>query len=291
MLQDEQLLNDYPEQEKTAYLCAIASIATADRKATEDELEFLEALTDSADLSSAHEQAVMQAANDTSNAHLAQYLDVLKNSQLRFSLITDIISFAKADGVYTAEEQARVEEIATYLNVNQGQFKALNQFVDTAGQAHSQGVDITSQNFMQSSGLGNTFSNLGISPGFLKGALAVMAPIIISRMMNRRKANTGGLGGVRMGMPRSGGLLDGMLGNAGGGMFGTGSSGGMLGGSGGGYLGRSTGVGGMRSGGLGSLVSIFGGGRGYGNYGGVGGGLSSVLGGLFGNRRGGGFFQ
>jgi uncharacterized tellurite resistance protein B-like protein len=281
MLQDEQLLNGYSDQEKTAYLCAIASIATADRKATEDEIEFLEAFIDSADLSSAGEQSVIQAANDPSNAYLSQHLDALKNSQLRFSLITDIINFAKSDGQYTAEEQARVQEIAAYLNINQSQFNALNQFVDTADQAHKQGQDVTSQNFMQSSGLGNSFNSLGISPSFVKGALAIMAPILISRMMNKRGSSGRGM---RMGSPRSGGLLEGLLGGAAGGMFGGRTN--TIPGLGGGSQ-----LGGTRFGGLGSIFSTFGSGRGYGNYGGVGGGLTSVLGGLLGNRRGGGFFQ
>jgi uncharacterized tellurite resistance protein B-like protein len=284
MSQDTQLLLDgYSDQEKTAYLCAIASIATADRKATEDEIELLEAFMDSANLSSAGQQSVIQAAGDPSNAYLSQHLDALKNSQLRFSLVTDIINFAKSDGQYTAEEQARIQEIAAYLNVNQSQYNALNQFVDTADQAHKQGQDITSQNFLQSSGLGNSFNSLGISPNFVKGALAIMAPIIISRIMNKRSSGSG-VGGMRMGTPRSGGLLDGLLGGASGGMFGgrTNSIPGLGGGSS---------LGGTRFGGLGSIFSSFGSGRGYGNYGGVGGGLSSILGGLLGGRRGGGFFQ
>ncbi|MDO1444787.1 TerB family tellurite resistance protein [Rhodocytophaga aerolata] len=283
MSQDNQLLLDgYTDQEKTAYLCAIASIATADRKATEDEIELLEAFMDSANLSSDGSQLVLQAAHDPSNAHLAQNLDTLKNSQLRFSLITDIINFAKSDGQYTAEEQARIQEIAAYLNVNQSQYNALNQFVDTADQAHKQGQDVTSQNFLQSSGLGNSFNSLGISPSFIKGALAIMAPIVISRMMGRR--SSAGTGGIGLGTPRSGGLLDGLLGGAAGGMFG-GRSNTVPG------LGGGSNLGGTRFGGLGSIFSTFGSGRGYGNYGGVGGGFSSILGGLLGSRRGGGMFQ
>lgn len=289
MEQENQLLRDFSDMEKGAYLSAIASIATVDRKATEDEIEFLEALADTADLPSDQEQLMMQAANDPSSANLQRNLDVLKNSQLRFSLITDIISFAKADGHYTADEQQKVQQIASYLNIDQKQFSALNQFVDTAENAQKQGQDISSPNFLQSSGLSNNFSGLGISPSFMKGALAVMAPILISRVMSggsRRR-----MGGVGMGGMPTGGLLGGLLGGMAGGMMGRGTGAGMLGGSGGGLLGGNTGIGGMRSGGLGSLFSVFGGGRGYGNYGGVGGGLSSVLGGLLGGRRGGGLFQ
>lgn len=236
MEQDNQLLRDFSDTEKTAYLSAVASIATADRKATADEVEFLEALIDSADLSGAHEQEVIQAANDPSNANLQRNLDVLKNSQLRFSLLTDVISFAKADGQYTAEEQKMIQQIASYLNINQNQFNALNQFVNTAETAQQQGQDVSNPSFLQSSGLGNTFSNLGISPSFLKGALAVMAPILISRVMSGGRRR-GGMGGVGMGTMPTGGLLGGLLGGMAGGMMGRGAGGGMLGGSGGGLLG------------------------------------------------------
>jgi uncharacterized tellurite resistance protein B-like protein len=124
------ICSDYSDQEKTAYIASIASIATADRQASEEEIEFLQVLTDSAGLSAADEQAVLQSARDTSNAHLQSHLSILKNSNLRFSLISDIISFAKADGHYTPEEETKIKGIASYLNINETQFSTLNQFVD-----------------------------------------------------------------------------------------------------------------------------------------------------------------
>lgn len=278
MEQDNQLLQNFSDSEKVAYLGAIASIATADRTATDDEVEFLQALIDSADLSQAQGQEVIQAASDPSNTALKRNLDILKNSELRFSLLTDMISFAKADGQYTTEEQTRVQQIASYLNINQSQFNALNQFVDKADEAHRNGQDISNPGFMESSGLGNMFRSSGISSnGFLKGALAVMAPILLSRMMSGRGRMGGGMMGGGMG-GLGGGLLGGLLG----GMAGRGGlGGGMMGGG----LGR-TGMGG-----LGSLFSVLGGGnRRYSNYGRNGGGLSSVLGGLLGGGRSGGLF-
>ena len=41
MGQEEKLLKDYSDTEKGAYIAAISSIATADRTAGEDELDFL----------------------------------------------------------------------------------------------------------------------------------------------------------------------------------------------------------------------------------------------------------
>jgi uncharacterized tellurite resistance protein B-like protein len=252
MQQDTHILKDYSDQEKTAYIASIASIATADRQASEDEIEFLQALTDSAGLSAADEQVVLQSARDASTATLQSHLSILKNSNLRFSLISDIISFAKADGHYTPDEETKIKQIAAYLNINDSQYSALNEFVDTAATAQKSGQDVTGQNFLSSSGVGNRLQQSGISSGFLKGALAFMAPVIMSRMMGRGR---GGMGG---------GLLGGLLGGA---------AGGMLGG------------GGMGSrGGLGSIFSTLGGGRSYGSQG----GLGSVLGGLGGLLGGGG---
>lgn len=274
MDQEHQLLKDYSPQEKAAYLGAVASIATADRQASQDEIEFLQVLTESAVLPDAQEQEVLQSAQDPSNARLTSQLNVLKGSELRFSLISDMISFAKADGHYTPQEEQKIQQVAAYVGVDAQQFSALNQFVDHAAQAQQKGQDITQSNFLESSGLGNSFQKAGIgSGGFLKGALAMMAPILMSRMMSRGGNAGGGLGGALGG---GGGLLGGLLGGMGGGGLG-GALGGALGG------GRSSG--GMMGGGLGSLFSTLSGGRGYGAQG----GLGSVLGGLLGGGRTGSF--
>ncbi len=276
MQQDTHILKDYSDQEKTAYIAAIASIATADRQASADEVEFIQALTDSAGLSQADEQIVLQSARDTSMANLQSHLSILKNSNLRFSLISDIIGFAKADGHYTPDEEIKIKQIASYLNINDSQYSALNQFVDTAATAQKNGQDITQQGFMDSSGVGSKLQQSGISSGFMKGALAFMAPVILSRVMGGR--GRGGMGG---GM---GGLLGGLLGGMGGSMLGGGmSGGGMMGGLTGGGMGGGM-MGGMANrGGLGSIFSTLGGGRSYGSQG----GLGSVLGGLGGLLGGG----
>lgn len=260
-----QLLENYPDTEKVAYLSAIASIATVDRAATDDELEFLRALSDSADLTPTQQQAVIHAANDPSATSLQEHLNVLKTSELRFSLVSDIISFAKADGKYTPEEQAQVQEIADYLNISQPQFSAVNQFVDTAHTAHTQGQDISSPNFLGSSGLGDTFQKAGISSGgFMKGMLGMLAPAVLTRMFSS-SGRSGGLGS----------LLGGVLGGA------TMSGGGMMG-----TRGMMGGGANCERGGIGSIFSMLSGGREYGGMGQVLGGIKGLFGG---GRRGVGF--
>jgi uncharacterized tellurite resistance protein B-like protein len=258
---NEQLLAGHSAQEKGAYLVAIASIATADRAATSEEIEFLQALAQGADLTEADEQVVLQAAQDPNNTHLRQSLEVLKNSELRFSLVTDLIAFAKADGKYTPDEEKLIGQMAQYLNINPNQYSAINQYVNQAETAHKQGQDFTSQNFLQSSGLGNTFQKSGINGGaMMKGMIGILAPMVIGGMLSRRR------GGGMMGGGLGGGLMGGLLGGV--------LSGGM----------RNRGMGGM-----GGMFDVLSGGRGYGGMGGSG-GLGGLLGGLLGgggSRRGG----
>ncbi len=60
MLNQEQILEGHSDIEKGAYLGAIASIATADRQATKEEEEYIEALCDAANISPTQKEAVLK---------------------------------------------------------------------------------------------------------------------------------------------------------------------------------------------------------------------------------------
>lgn len=245
MEQTTKILDGYTDLEKGAYLGAIASIASADKNASEEELSYIAALCESADLSEEQTLAVRRAATELSEAELTRCLDVLKGSELRFSLVSDIIAFAEADQNYTPEEKQNVESISRYLGVNQEQFSLLNQFTQKAVQeapAQAQALEQgTTQpaNFLDRLGFGDKLKGAGInSNALVKGALGIAGPLLLARMFSGGRR--GGIGG---------GLLGGLL--AGG-------------------IGRS-----MMSGGL---MNMLGGGRGFGSTGGL-------LGKLLGGRR------
>jgi uncharacterized tellurite resistance protein B-like protein len=241
MEQTEKLLKDYSDVEKGSYLGAIASIATADRTASEEELEYIQALADSAELSAEQKQAVERAATELSGQELQTCLDNLKGSELRYSLVTDLIAFAESDQNYTEEEKANIEKIAQYLNINKQQFSLLDQFVKKTKETNAQPEEMQQQGFLGSLGLEDKFKNSGINFGSLtKGLLGFAGPMILGSLLSR---------GMR---GRSGGGLGGML---------TGGLGGMFGGGGG----------------LGSLTSMLNGGRGLGSTGGL---FSRILRGL-----------
>ena len=248
MEQQMTILEGYSDREKGAYLAAIASLATADRSAGEQELQYLNALAEGANISDEQRQIIHQAAQSQSGEDLKHYLDVLKGSDLRFSLVSDMIAFASADGNYGAEEKANIDQVAQYLGVNQQQVSVLDQFTKAAVQQAPQHTDQNaSPNFLGGLGFGDKLKGAGIDSNKLfKGALGVLGPILLAQMFRRRGATMPG----------------------GGGMFGGSGGGGLLGGAGGGLLG------GLLGGGL--LGGLLSGGRGFGSTGGL---LGRVLGG------------
>jgi uncharacterized tellurite resistance protein B-like protein len=199
MEQTEKLLKDYSDVEKGSYLGAIASIATADRTASEEELEYIQALADSAELSVEQKQAVERAATELSGEELQTCLDNLKASDLRYSLVTDLIAFAESDQNYTEEEKANIEKIAQYLNINKQQFSLLDQFVKKTKETNVQPEQMQQQGFLGSLGLEDKFKNSGINFGSLtKGLLGFAGPMILGSLLSRgmRGRSGGGLGSL-----------------------------------------------------------------------------------------------
>jgi uncharacterized tellurite resistance protein B-like protein len=231
---EKTILNEYTDQEKGAYLGAIASIATADHVATPEEIEHLEELAEAAGISEDQKSAVVRAATELSEEELRRCLDILKDSELRFSLVADLIQFAESDRNYSENEKKSVENIASYINVNKEQFSLLDQFVKKSAQAEAKPEEVASPGFLSSLGLQDKFQNAGISwKKFLPGLLGVAGPLLLSRMFNRnrsslsaggigsmfnRNAGGGGIGSLismlsgGRGMGNLGGLLSGLFG-------------------------------------------------------------------------------
>ena len=231
--QQEVLLKDYSDLEKGAYLAAIASLATADRQASEEEIEYLGELSDSAGLSDAQKRVVERAATELTGDELRRSLEILKDSDLRFSLMTDLITFAKSDQHFSEEEQAKIQQMAQQLNINQEQFSLLNEFTNKTADKQIEPGAAQSSDFLSSLGLGGLkekFSKAGINMNTLgKGLLAIAGPLVLGGLLKRGLGRRGGSGGG--------------IGN-------------MLGGLGGVV-------------GIGSLIGMLNGGRGFGSTGGL----------------------
>ncbi len=203
----KKLLKEYSDLEKGAYLGAISSIATADHTATEEEIECIMGLADSAGLSEDQKRAVQRAATELTGQELKKCLDILKDSELRFSLVTDLISFAEADKKYTPEEKANVEKISQYLGINEQQFNLLDQFVKKTAGTQPEPEEITRPGFLSKLGLDQKFKNSGINLGSLtKGLLGVAGPLILANLVRNRFNRAGTSSANPLNVPGGGGL-------------------------------------------------------------------------------------
>ncbi len=218
-MENSILLQNYSPEEKAAYLQAIASLATADRAASPEELDFLTEFATQAGLSELERTAVLEAAKEEREDSLPISLEILKSSELRFSLVADLIQFANLDDEFSADEKANVEKIADYLGVNKQQYEALGDFVQEASEKGAAVDQSNPANFLSVSGIQEKLKAAGIDVGSLaKGFLGVIAPLILGKMMGRRGSGLGGgLGslisglGAGRGTGRAGGLLGNIL--------------------------------------------------------------------------------
>jgi uncharacterized tellurite resistance protein B-like protein len=242
-VQTQNILTGYSDQEKAAY-GALAALATADREAGTEELQNLRELAHAAGISEQQEQQIIHAAQDVSGQDLKRCLDILKGSDLRYSLITDLIAMAKADDNYSEQEKQNIEKVSNYLQVNKNQFSVLDQYVNKAAEAEHTPEEMTRPSFMDSLGLKEKFSNAGFSNQSMRnGLFGFLGPILL-----------GGLAAKALSGRRGGGMGGGL--------------GGMLGGMlGGGAMGRS--MPGGFGGGLGSLLNGMSRSRSGGNFGGL----------------------
>lgn len=195
--------------EKTAYLTAIASIATADNSASETELSYLSGLADHAGLSASEKDIVLRAALDTTGSTLKAALDVLKSNELRFSLVADLIAFAESDNNLAPEEKEQIATVAQYLGINAEQLQALSEYVGQAAQQPAEVFAATGSlggnSLLDNLGIGDKLNSSGINMDSLaKGLLSFVGPMIIGNLVSKglnkggatSNAGLGGLGNI-----------------------------------------------------------------------------------------------
>jgi len=213
------ILEGYSSKEKTAYIIAIASIATADQSASDQELAYLTNLADSAGLSESEKNEVAYAAKETSGQSLKPALDILKSSELKYSLITDLIAFAESDSNVAQQEKQHIASIADYLGINADQLSLLNEYVQETANSNqpAEAMGIAGSGglggMLGNLGLGDKLQKSGINIGSLtKGLIGIVGPMIMSKMLNKGLQGSNAPGSVNGGL---GSLLGGLTGGKG----------------------------------------------------------------------------
>jgi len=141
MMQEEkhQLLK-YSMDERKAYLCLVASIASADNEVSDEEIINIRELAKKVELDARSMGMVLAAAGDPRTVPIKQCLKLLSESELRFTLITDMLFLAYADNDYAPSEKSVISGFALELRVNSEQLSAIEDYVKAVAEYKNMGI-------------------------------------------------------------------------------------------------------------------------------------------------------
>ncbi len=118
-----QLLN-YTEKERLALITTIASIATLDKVGNDDELEFILALGEAAELDFRKMQSAIDVTKDPHNKNLSEALQIISNSNdLRYFFVMEILPFIKNNPEF--KNTTKIESIIGEMGITPEQYNVL----------------------------------------------------------------------------------------------------------------------------------------------------------------------
>jgi uncharacterized tellurite resistance protein B-like protein len=117
------------DNEKVAYLSIVATIAAADGNISSDEIDNLIKLGEQVKISSDGLGKIISAAKEPNSAPIKKYIEELKSSELRFTLIADMYFLGYADDELTKDEIDEIKKISEQLNVKNEQVEAIAKYV------------------------------------------------------------------------------------------------------------------------------------------------------------------
>jgi uncharacterized tellurite resistance protein B-like protein len=120
----------FAEKERVNYLSLLAAISYSDKDFHENEKKSLMSLCDSLEISDAGRGVVFSAVFSTDaqkRNQLAQAVNDLQNSDLKFTLISELYLMAFSDGVLVTEEEAFISEVADRLKIDRSQVQTIKE--------------------------------------------------------------------------------------------------------------------------------------------------------------------
>lgn len=110
--------------ERVDYMMILASMAGADVVISSEESDRIRALCSELHLPES-ETAQVMAASQAATASVKRHVEGLRSSPLRFTLLSDCLGLAHADGTYGPEEQKEIHALARALGIDDAQVATL----------------------------------------------------------------------------------------------------------------------------------------------------------------------
>jgi uncharacterized tellurite resistance protein B-like protein len=182
-------LASYPEVERIDYLSIVTSIASADGKVTDDEITKIREFCGAIGIGEIGIGMIIAAVEDPSIVDLQPILTRLSQTDLKFTLLTDMLFMAHADGIVVPGEEEEIRKIASMLNITQEQIEAINKYVEAVISA--QHADRSESDWKE---LGCDIAGILASTGVPLGAVAIAGTVFGNGLVSGLTALGMGMG-------------------------------------------------------------------------------------------------
>jgi hypothetical protein len=121
-------LKPYPETAQVAYLSLLAGLCFADKDFHEKERQQLDAHLNALEISAEGKAKVYSAVFTLRDEQIGAITDgllKLQNSDLRFTLVSDLYVIALADDTISAEEESYIKELASQVDITAEQCETI----------------------------------------------------------------------------------------------------------------------------------------------------------------------
>lgn len=114
--------------EKTAYLSLVCMISNIDNNFGLEEQNYLEDIFSRAQILDVKlKDSIIKSNKNFSNDNAQKYCDILKDNNIRYSLMADLLFVAFSDEVFKPQEEIFIKLIADYLNISSLEYNMLEQ--------------------------------------------------------------------------------------------------------------------------------------------------------------------
>ncbi|WP_375561573.1 hypothetical protein ACE193_03190 [Bernardetia sp. OM2101] len=113
----EHILKNCSTKEKLAYLQLVIFIAFSDHHLSDDEVAFLEKITEIAELSEEEQQILASYSRQPTSIDIQLCAQNIARSPLREILLIDLMVIARSDDEVATEERSAITQIAVLLGV------------------------------------------------------------------------------------------------------------------------------------------------------------------------------
>lgn len=135
MAKNKHPMAELPENERIDYLRAVANIASCDGAVMDGEVDQLRSMCKTLDLGDKATGKVLGALYDPDTVPLEQILEGYAHKDSRFTLLTDALFVAYADGPINSLEEGVIKGMAGKLRIDDHQIAAIRQYVEATRRA------------------------------------------------------------------------------------------------------------------------------------------------------------